>query len=161
VDAVSADLEALARRVARLEATEAAKVTAARYGRACDAKDLDMLRDEVFTADAVLRLPNDRTAEGVETVVRFYRSAFEAEPGIRRHFVVNHIAEVADDGTVHIDSYFMFMSQDRESVLGWGAYRDVVVVEDGVGRIRDKTILIDVFTTLDAGWALGERAGAG
>ena len=81
---MTVDVEALARCVARLEAIEVAKVTAARYGRACDAKDLDMLRNEVFTPDIVLRLPNDRSAEGVDTVVHFYRSAFESEPGIRR-----------------------------------------------------------------------------
>ena len=152
-------LEELARRVARLEAIEIAKVTAARYGRACDAKDVEALRDDVFTPDAVLRLPT-REEHGVDAVAASYANAFAAEPGIRRHFMVNHVADVDDDGVVHMDSYFFFVSQDREAVLGWGGYRDVIVVEDGVGRIRDKTILIDVYTTLDAGWALGDRAGS-
>ena len=36
----------------------------------------------------------------------------------------------------------------------WGAYRDVVTVGDeGSGRIRDKTIIMDMHTTIDAGWA--------
>jgi hypothetical protein len=157
VDAVS--LEELARRVARLEAIEIAKVTAARYGRACDTKDVDALRQEIFTPDAVLRLPN-REEHGVDAIAKSYAAAFAAEPGIRRHFMINHVAEVDDDGVVHMDSYFFFVSQDRDSVIGWGAYRDVIVIDDGVGRIRDKTILVDVYSTLDAGWALGDQAGA-
>ena len=156
---MSVDVAQLARRVARLEAIEIAKVTAARYGRACDAKDVDALRNEVFTADAVLRLPT-REEHGIDAVAESYAKAFASEPGIRRHFVVNHVAEVDDDGVVHMDSYFFFVSQDREAVIGWGGYRDVIVVDDGAGRIRDKTILLDVYTTLDAGWALGDRAGS-
>jgi hypothetical protein len=155
VDTVSEDL---ARRVARLEAIEVAKVTVARYGRACDAKDVGALRDEVFTADIVLHLPTG-DERGIDAVAEVYAQAFASEPGIRRHFVVNHIADVVDDGAaVDLDSYFLFVSQDRESVIGWGGYRDVVEIADGVGRIREKTILIDVYSTLATGWALGDRA---
>ena len=155
---MNASVEELARRVARLEAIEIAKVTAARYGRACDRKDVTALREEVFTPDAVLRLPT-REEHGIDAVAASFAKAFEAEPGIRRHFMINHVAEVDDGGVVHMDSYFLFVSQDRQSVIGWGAYRDVIVIEDGAGRIRDKTILVDVYTTLDAGWALGDQAG--
>ena len=156
---MTVDVEQLARRVARLEAIEVAKVTAARYGRACDTKDVDALRNEVFTPDAVLRLPT-REEHGIDAVAESYATAFASEPGVRRHFVINHVADVDDDGVVHMDSYFFFVSQDRQSVIGWGGYRDVIVIDDGVGRIRDKTILLDVYTTLDAGWALGDRAGS-
>jgi len=156
---VSVDLESLARRVARLEAIEIAKVTAARYGRACDAKDVAALREEVFTPDVVLRVPGSER-QGIDAVAEFYAAAFASEPGIRRHFMVNHMAELDDGGAVHMDSYFWFVSQDRESVIGWGGYRDVIVIDGGAGRIRDKTILIDVYSTLDAGWALGDRAGS-
>jgi len=158
VGVTDVDVAELARRVARLEAIEIAKVTSARYGRACDAKDVGALRTDVFTPDVVLRLPNG-TERGIEAVAAAYAKAFAAEPGIRRHYMINHVADVDDDGEVRMDSYFFFVSQDRDSVLGWGGYRDVIVIEGGVGRIRDKTILIDVYTTLDAGWALGEAAG--
>ena len=53
-----------------------------------------------------------------------------------------------------VDSYFFFVSADARSVIGWGAYRDVVVVGDDGARISDKTIVIDVHTDLDAGWAM-------
>lgn len=139
-------------RLERLERIEVAKVTTIRYGRAADAKDLDRLAEEVFTPDAVLRIPGaDYT--GTSEIVSFYRGAFEAEPGTRRHFLTNQIAEATGDDEVTVDSYFFFVSADRGSVIGWGAYRDVVVVRGGVGRIRDKTIVLDVHTTVDGGWA--------
>lgn len=139
-------------RVARLERIEQGKVAGARYARACDAKDLDALRGDVFAADAVLRTP---TAEyrGIDQVMAFYATAFEREPGTRRHFIVNQIAEVQPDGAVVVDAYFFFLSADATSVIGWGSYRDVVVVGDGGARIADKTITVDVKTDLDRGWA--------
>ena len=75
---MSVDVEALAGRVARLEAIEIAKVTAARYGRACDRKDVDALRNDVFTADAVLRLPTTEE-HGIDAVAAFYAAAFASE----------------------------------------------------------------------------------
>jgi ketosteroid isomerase-like protein len=144
------DIEA---RLARLELIEQAKVAAARYGRACDAKDVDRLAAEVFTGDIVLKLPG-AVHRGIEAVTGFYRAAFEAEPGTRRHFLANHVAEVNDRGEVEIESYFHFVSADAESVIGWGAYRDVVVIDaDGRPRISEKTIVMDMRTTLDEGWA--------
>jgi ketosteroid isomerase-like protein len=145
----------LERRVERLERIELAKATAARYARACDTRDADTLAD-VFTPDVVLRTARGEQ-HGIEHVTAAYASAFAAT-GRRRHFIVNHIAEVDARGEVHLDSYFHFVSQDGASVLGWGAYHDVVVVAGGAGRIREKTILLDVQTTLDAGWATADVA---
>lgn len=142
----------IGRRLERLERIEAAKVATARYGRAVDAKDLAALADEVFTADAVLHVPG-ADYHGTDAIIAFYREAFEAGMGTRRHFLTNHIAEAVGDDEVDITSYFFFVSADATSVVGWGAYRDIVVVRDGVARIRDKTIVVDVYTTLDEGWA--------
>ena len=144
----------LAARVARLEAIEVAKATTARYARACDTKDIEALRTEVFTDDAVLRLPT-RELHGIDAIAKSYRRAFEAH-GPRRHFIVNHIAERAESDLVELASYFVFVSQDGSSVIGWGAYRDIIVIDGPVGRIRDKTILVDVYTNLDDGWAVPE-----
>ena len=144
----------LAARVDRLERIEAAKAASARYGRACDAKDVALLADHVFTPDVVLRVPGGEY-RGLDDATAFYRAAFDAEPGTRRHFFANYVAEVTDAGEVELDSYFLFFSADRDSVLGWGSYRDVVVVADGHGRIRAKTIVLDAHTTLGAGWASG------
>jgi ketosteroid isomerase-like protein len=148
-------LAQLERRMERLERIEIAKATAARYARACDTRDANTLAD-VFTSDVVLRTAGGEQ-HGIERVTAAYASAFSAT-GRRRHFIVNHIADVDERGDVHLDSYFHFVSQDGASVLGWGAYHDVVVVADGAGRIREKTILLDVQTTLDAGWATAEAA---
>ena len=148
------DLEA---RLTRLEHIEAAKVVSAGYARACDAKDVDMLARDVFVDDVVLHLPN-ALHRGIVEVNAFYRAAFDAEPGTRRHFLTNQIAEVDARGDVDIESYFFFVSADRESVLGWGAYRDQVVFRDGQARIAEKTIVLDVRTPIDAGWAAASGA---
>ena len=142
------------RRLLRLERVEAAKVVAARYGRACDAKSVQALRDEVFATDVVLRLPGAELS-GIDAVADFFRGAFDAEPGTRRHFLANLIVEPLTDDAYQVDSYFMFVSEDRASVIGWGSYRDVVSFESGVARIREKSIALDVHTTLDDGWAAG------
>jgi len=143
----------LAARLERLERIEIAKATAARYARACDAKDVAELAATVFTADVTLHI---RGADhvGIDAVGAFFRAAFDAEPGTRRHFLTNHVAEITADGSVAIDSYFMFVGVERESVIGWGAYRDIVTVDgSGSGRIREKTIVLDMHTTVGAGWA--------
>jgi len=143
----------LATRVRRLELIELAKVVSASYGRAVDRKDVDELRRSVFTSDVVLRTPRDEY-RGVDDVVGFFAGAFAAEPGTRRHFLANQIAEIDASDRVRIDSYFFFVSADARSVIGWGAYRDLVVVRDGEARIAEKEIELDVHTDLATGWAM-------
>jgi hypothetical protein len=150
--------EDLAARVRRLELIELAKAATVSYARACDRKDVDALRSGVFTADAVLRLPRERIANGIDEVVDFYTTAFAREPGTRRHFLTNQVAsvEAGADGAerVRVDSYFFFLSADALSVIGWGAYHDVVVASADGPRIADKTIAVDVHTDLHTGWAM-------
>lgn len=141
-----------ARRLERLELIEIAKFTTVRYGRAVDAKDLDDLRAGIFSADVVLRTPKAEY-RGIDEVVGFYTGAFAAEPGTRRHFLTNQIVDVTASDRIEVDSYFFFVSADATSVIGWGNYQDVVLVRDGVARIAEKTIGIDVRTTVDHGWA--------
>jgi ketosteroid isomerase-like protein len=144
----------LAYRVRRLEHIELAKAATVEYGRACDRKDVAALRTDVFTDDIVLHLPG-RDVHGRDDVAAFYTGAFGAEPGTRRHFVTNQLASVDDAGRVVVESYFLFLSADATSVIGWGAYRDVVVVaDDGAARIADKTIVLDVHTDVTKGWAM-------
>ena len=145
-------MDDLAERIRRLELIELAKAVTVRYGRACDAKDVAALRADVFTNAVVLHIPN-REHRGIDDVAAFYAAAFAAEPGTRRHFLTNQVGEVLPGGRVGIDSYFFFVSADARSVIGWGAYRDVVVVTAEDARIDDKTIVLDVHTDLGAGWA--------
>ncbi len=148
------DHDDLAARVRRLELIELAKAATVEYGRACDRKDVDALRNDVFTDDVVLHLPG-RDVHGPDDVAAFYTGAFAGEPGTRRHFVTNQLAALDEAGQVVVDSYFLFLSADATSVIGWGAYRDVVVVGvDGTARIADKTIGIDVHTDLTKGWTM-------
>lgn len=142
----------LAARVHRLELIEAAKAATVAYGAACDAKDVARLRSDVFTADVTLHLPG-RDVTGIDDVADFYAGAFAAQPGTRRHFLTNQVAS-ADGDLVAIESYFLFLSADARSVIGWGSYRDVVVrASDGV-RIAEKTIVLDVNTDIVTGWAM-------
>jgi ketosteroid isomerase-like protein len=146
-------------RLVRLEKIEAARAALGRYARACDAKDVSRLAADVFTADIVLHVPGS-DYRGTEEVSAFYRAAFDAAPGTRRHFLMNHITEVNTAGAVEIDSYFFFVSAEDQSVIGWGSYRDVIIVEGGRALVQEKTIVLDMHTTIDAGWATAAVAGA-
>jgi hypothetical protein len=139
-------------RLRRLELIELAKTATIAYATACDHKAVDELRTNVFTNDAVLHVPN-RDFVGVDAVAEFYAQQFP-EMGARRHFLTNQVAEVGDDERVHVESYFFFVSADDRSVIGWGQYRDIVVVGDEGPRIADKTIVLDVRTDLRTGWAM-------
>jgi hypothetical protein len=143
----------LAARVRRLELIELAKVASANYGRAVDRKDVDDLRRNVFTSDVLLRTPRAEY-RGIDAVLAFFAGAFDSEPGSRRHFLANQIAKVVGSDRVQVDSYFFFVSADARSVIGWGAYRDLVVVRDDEARIAEKEIALDVHTDLAAGWAM-------
>jgi hypothetical protein len=138
-------------RLERLELIEAAKAVTARYGRVIDAKDVAGL-DGVFSDDAVLHLPNAEH-RGIDAVRTFFAGAFAAEPGTRRHFIANQIAELIAEDEVRVRSYFFFVSADAQSVIGWGAYDDTVRGRGDAARITDKTIAIDVRTDLQRGWA--------
>lgn len=142
----------LAARVRRLELIELGKTATSNYARACDRKSVNELRTNVFTNDALLRVPN-RDFQGIDAVASFYEHAF-AEVGARRHFLTNQVATVDDDERVHVESYFFFVSADARSVIGWGVYRDVVVALEDGPRIAEKSIALDVRTDLSTGWAM-------
>lgn len=151
-------MASLEQRLAYLERVEAARTIGARYARACDAKSVPTLRSDVFTHDVVLYIPGGEFS-GIDAVGEFYQGAFDAEPGARRHFVVNQIIEPLDGEELQVDSYFLFVSADQASVIGWGTYRDVVAFDSGSPRIREKSITLDVQTTIDDGWASEPETG--
>jgi ketosteroid isomerase-like protein len=139
-----------AARLDRLERIEEAKVVTARYGRVIDAKDVAGLH-KVFSDDVVLRLPRG-DHRGIDAVRTFFAGVFASEPGTRRHFLANQIVEVTSD-EVRVQSYFFFVSADASSVIGWGAYDDIVRGRGDAARIVDKAIVLDVHSDLQRGWA--------
>ena len=136
-------IDSLARRLARLELIEAARLCVTRYVNACDQRDHEALAREVFAEDAVLHVPG-ADFHGREAVVAFFREAFTASPRLQRHFLANPVTEVVDAGTVVSSCYFLYVGSDADVILGCGSYRDVMVVHDGVARMREKTIVMDV-----------------
>jgi ketosteroid isomerase-like protein len=141
----------IAARLDRLERIEEAKVVTARYGRVIDANDVARLH-EVFSDDVVLHVPRG-DHRGIDAVRAFFAGVFASEPGTRRHFLANQIVEVTGVDDVRVQSYFFFVSADARSAIGWGAYDDIVRGRGDTARIVDKTIVLDVHSDLQRGWA--------
>lgn len=142
---------ALAGRLERLESIELAREATWRYATAVDTADLELLAT-AFTEDAVLTTRRG-SRQGRDEVVEYYRLAL-ADPVDRRHFMANQSATWLEPGRVQLDSYFVYTYAGTDtSILGWGAYRDIVAVIDGVGLIESKTISVDVHADSRHGWA--------
>jgi hypothetical protein len=142
------DLEA---RLERLETMEADRAASWRYAVAIDTVDFELLAD-AFTADAVLTTRRG-SRQGREAVVDYYRTAL-ADPVARKHFLTNQNVTWLAVGEARLESYFIYtFAGEDTSVLGWGNYVDLVRVEDGVGRIAEKTISVDVSADSRLGWA--------
>jgi uncharacterized protein (TIGR02246 family) len=147
----SVDVSALAERLERLETAEAARAATWRYATAVDTVDFEMLAD-AFTEDGALTTRKG-TRQGRDVVIDYYRQAL-ADPVNRKHFLVNQEVRVVEPGVAVVSSYFIYTyAGDDTSILGWGNYVDTVRVEDGVGRIAEKRISIDVHADSRDGWA--------
>jgi hypothetical protein len=147
------DLEA---RLERLETLEAARAASWRYAIAIDTVDFALLAD-VFTHDAVLTTSKG-PRQGRDTIVDYYRTAL-ANPVHRKHWLTNQQVTWLSMGEARMESYFIYtFAGDDTSVLGWGTYLDRVRVEDGVGRICEKTIIVDVSADSRVGWATAPDA---
>ncbi len=146
------DLQAVLARLEHLERIEAARTLTARYARACDTGDMDGLA-ELFTDDAVL-VVSSGPKEGREAVMAYYRKGILGNPAVKRHWLMNHEFDVAESGEIAVTTYFIYTyAGDDTSIIGWGDYRDDVVVADGVARFRRKAITLDVSADVRAGWA--------
>jgi 3-phenylpropionate/cinnamic acid dioxygenase small subunit len=141
----------LSARIGALEDAELARAATWRYATAIDDVDFDALAD-VFTEDAVLTTRKGPRA-GRDVVVDYYRTAL-ADPVERRHFLMNQDVTPVAPGEVMVTSYFIYTFAGAEtSIVGWGTYVDRVRIEDGVGRIAEKTISIGVHADSRVGWA--------
>ena len=142
------DLEA---RLERIETIEAARGASWRYAIAIDTVDFDMLAD-VFSADAVLTTRRGSQV-GRDAIVEYYRKAL-ADNVLRKHFLTNQRVTWLSVGEARMDSYFIYaFAGDDTSVFGWGNHADRVRIDDGVARIVEKTISVDVSADSRLGWA--------
>jgi uncharacterized protein (TIGR02246 family) len=145
------DVEALKDRLARLEVAEAARAATWRYAIAVDTSDFDLLSD-VFTEDAVLTT-RQGPRQGRAEILAYYRKALADALG-RKHFMLNQAVTPIGPDVAVVDSYFMYtFAGEDTSILGWGNYHDRVRVIDGVARIEEKRISIDVHADSRVGWA--------
>lgn len=141
----------LAARITEQEVVEAARAATRRYAVAVDTVDFAMLAD-AFTEDATLTTRRG-SRTGRDVVVDYYRTAM-ADPIDRRHFLVNQDVQVDSPTEATVSSYFIYTYAGAgQSIIGWGHYVDRVRIEDGIGRIAEKTISIDVHADPREGWA--------
>lgn len=126
-------LVALAARVAALEAAELARAVLYSYAAAVDTRDWASLR-ACFADDAVMVMGSDETI-GADSIVDSLRSMLPAE-FITQHLLVNPTVVAHDGATVAIEAtvYYLHEGTGYEG-LGWGTYRNTVVVGEGHGVI--------------------------
>lgn len=148
---LAGSIATLSTRVEAVEHADLARAATWRYATAVDTVDLGLLAD-AFTADAALTTRKG-TRSGREVVVDYYRTAL-ADPVERRHFLMNQAVRALPSGEVMVTSYFIYTYAGVDtSIVGWGRYDDRVRIEDGIGRIVEKTISIDVHADSRVGWA--------
>lgn len=141
----------VASRVDDLETADLARAATWRYATAVDTVDLDLLAD-AFTEDAVLTTRRG-SRQGRDVVVDYYRTAL-ADPVDRKHFLMNQKVTVVEPGVADVESYFIYTYAGIDTaIIGWGSYVDRVRVVDGVGRIAEKRISINVHADVRQGWA--------
>lgn len=129
-------LDTLVARLAVLEAADASRTVLYDYAAAVDSRDWARLR-ACFTDDAVMAMGTDEI-RGADSIVTSLRGMLPDE-FVTQHLLVNPRV-VSNDGTsVIVEStiYYLHDGTGFEAV-GWGSYRDTLVIENGIGRIARK-----------------------
>lgn len=126
-DAVVDAIGSLTRRIRQLEAADAARSLLARYGSACDARDLDAVT-AMFGEDGRIEVDR-RIWVGRQQIASFFQDAWAADPSDKTHFIVNVSPGELTGGSISVRSTFLYTAAGASSsVIGWGRYRDVVDV---------------------------------
>ena len=148
------DLEALERRIQRLEDLEAIKQLKARYAAYCDAHyDADALA-ELFTADAVWDGGILGYNEGRETIRQFFRGSSQ-RISFALHYIVSPIIEI-DGDTAHGTWYLLqtcTYAQENQAVWGAATYHDRYVRDHGVWKFQHVRLTSHFWTPFEEGWA--------
>jgi uncharacterized protein (TIGR02246 family) len=138
-------------RLKRLEDIEEARAMFNIYAATLDEPDAKTV-SALFAEDAVLHTPMG-DFHGRDAIAEFFDMAFEADPSVKRHFIVNPRVMEASAGTVRLKSDFIYLGRgDAQSIIGWGSYDDVVDTSGPAPVFREKTIAIQVGTDLATGW---------
>ena len=115
--------------------------TLARYARAFDCHDLDLL-SALFATDAVLVLPSG-TVVGRDAIRDEYAAAFRSNR-TTKHIIAN--IEVDDDGGTPTSTSSLLVTgwKNETLTISWGTYRHTYVENDGTYLFRTKEIALDV-----------------
>lgn len=145
--------EDLAARVQRLEDIESARGLFNTYAETLDVPDADAVT-ALFAEDAELHVPFG-SFTGRAEIRKFFAEAFEADPSLKRHFIVNPKVVSVEGRRVRMRSYLLYLGRGAESsIIGWGTYDDTIDVSGPEPVFASKTIAIHVGTDLATGWAL-------
>ena len=127
------DLAALEQRLARLEDDRAIRDLKARYLRACDAKDVDTLRETLLPDGAVIAFDGFPPLDGRDAFVALY-SQMACTPGV---FDIHHGANgviTFDDADRALGQWSLLFHSinlaDRTLTLMGVEYEDVYVKQD-------------------------------
>jgi hypothetical protein len=146
------ELSDLRRRVLRLEETEVARGLLHAYAHALDVPVAERVAS-LFAVDGTLRTSRG-VAEGRAEISEFFRTAFAADPSVKRHFIMTPRATWLGPGRVRLQSYFLYVGRGADaSVIGWGTYDDIIDVSGPEPLFAEKVIEVHVGTDLATGWA--------
>jgi ketosteroid isomerase-like protein len=134
--------DALADRVARLEAIEEIRELVARYGMAVDDRDVDGLAD-MFTSDAKFGLADGMVAnQGRQAVIDFYTERMAAF-GATYHYPHSHVIEFDADDPGHATGMVNAHAElglDGRTLVTALRYFDEYRVEDGRWRFVERAV---------------------
>jgi ketosteroid isomerase-like protein len=148
------DLEALDRRIRRLEDLEEIKQLKARYAAHCDAGyDDDGLAD-LFTTDAVWDGGMLGRNEGREAIRQFFRGSSQ-RISFAVHNILSPIIEIAGDtatGTWYLLQTCTYV-KGNQAVWGAATYHDRYVRESGGWKFQHVRVESHFWTSFEEGWA--------
>ena len=120
-----------------------------RYAWSYDTRDLEAMRG-CFTADGVFHATLAGQEgwgpfEGREAVVGWLSEVMRTQNDQRRHCISNVVFRELDRARAVVDSYLLLTAVEDSAlrVVCTGTYRDELVREDGVWRIRRKALALD------------------
>lgn len=148
------DLDALERRIQRLEDLEAIKQLKARYALACDAGyDAEALA-AMFTVDAVWDGGPLGRNEGREAIRRFFQGSSH-RISFAVHNIVSPVIEI--DGDTATGIWYLLQTctyiDGNQAVWGAATYHDRYFREDGAWKFRHVRLESHFWTPYEDGWA--------